>query len=425
LSELGWKYLTREDKAAILKGVEDGVAYGGPYHVEFHPADRCNIDCFFCSTAALRGTDEIPMPRFEEMLGELKEAGTRAIRLSGGGEPFFHRSIKPFLQAIAGSGIPIENVTTNAVLLRPEIVELILPVCDQITVSLNTGDEASYASMMKTNPKNFQRVVDNVKHLVAERRKRGLKRPLVNLQFLVWKENYRTIPGMYRLAREMGVDTILFNGLAYLTPEQHMSEAETEEMMGLYEQVVREDEFRKVACINSFEQDLTEQVNQMKRRIGGDRSSSPVRRAARFLMRDDFTLGEKVDHFARKARERRALKHNQGLEDYCIIGWHSMLVRTTGVVAPCCILQGKELGNVYQQSIRDVWHGEGYRQFRRELSRILKERSHWQYDEGTDKTVDAMCGQKNGCPIASFYYWPDLRFMRSFNESVKRLEGSA
>ena len=58
MSELGWKYLTADDKQQILQGIVDGVAYGGPYHVEIHPADRCNIDCFFCSTAALRGTEK-------------------------------------------------------------------------------------------------------------------------------------------------------------------------------------------------------------------------------------------------------------------------------------------------------------------------------------------------------------------------------
>lgn len=90
MSDLGWKHLTPSDKQAILRGIEDGVAHGGPYHVEIHPADRCNIDCFFCSTAALRGTDEVPMTPFEELLGELREAGTRSLRLSGGGEPLFH-----------------------------------------------------------------------------------------------------------------------------------------------------------------------------------------------------------------------------------------------------------------------------------------------------------------------------------------------
>src|SRR3954471_13398141 len=85
VSELGWKYLTAEDKANIVRGIRDGVAYGGPYHVEIHPADRCNIECFFCSTAALGGADELPLSRLEELIGELKTAGTRSIRLAGGG----------------------------------------------------------------------------------------------------------------------------------------------------------------------------------------------------------------------------------------------------------------------------------------------------------------------------------------------------
>src|SRR5256885_16756547 len=84
--ELGWKYLTEDDKQRIIEGVRDGVAYGGPYHVEIHPADRCNIDCFFCSTAALRGTDELSLTRLERRPARL----VRAHRVRTG---------CPFLQA--------------------------------------------------------------------------------------------------------------------------------------------------------------------------------------------------------------------------------------------------------------------------------------------------------------------------------------
>src|ERR1700682_4827152 len=83
MSELGWKYLTDGDKAEIVSGIHDGAPCGGPYPVEIYPADRCNIDCFFCSTAAIRGTDELPLSRLEEMIGELKDIGTRSVRLAG------------------------------------------------------------------------------------------------------------------------------------------------------------------------------------------------------------------------------------------------------------------------------------------------------------------------------------------------------
>src|SRR6266545_1677141 len=274
MSQLGWNYLTAEDKATILRGVRDGVAYGGPYHVEIYPSDRCNIDCFFCSTASLRGNDELPLARIEELVREMQQAGTRSIRFAGGGEPLFHRKTKDLLRLIGGSGIPIENITTNAVLLGEEVTDILLSGrCDEIIVSLNTADAESYARMMQTPARNFDRVLTNVQHLIAERKRRKSRIPEIVLQFLVWKENYRSIPKMYELARELDVDWILFNGLAFLRPEQEMTAEETAEMMRLYEQVVRIDEFRRIAQIDSFEQDLRPAVGAMAARLDAERRS--------------------------------------------------------------------------------------------------------------------------------------------------------
>jgi MoaA/NifB/PqqE/SkfB family radical SAM enzyme len=425
LSQLGWDHLTAEDKAAILKGIEDGVAYGGPYHVEFHPQDRCNIDCFFCSTASLRGKDEIPLLRLEEMLGELKEMGTRAIRLSGGGEPLFHRKIHDFLRVIQATGLPIENLTTNGVLLRSEIAELLVGTCEQVTVSLNTADAPTYGAMMQTNERNFQRVVDNVRGLVDAKRRRGARKPHVKLQFLVYKENFRQIPEMYRLGREAGVDSILFNGLAGLPAEKMMTAEETEEMLGLYEELLRVDEYRKIDVINSFEQDLSERVTRIGTKIGEERKAlSTVRRLARLAARRDFTLREKIEHHRRLRRHEAMKAANEGLGTHCLIGWHSMLVRSTGLVAPCCLLQGSELGNVYRQTVREVWHGEAYNRFRGELSRIMRQRTHWRHDPERDRTITPLCGPTGGCPIGSFYYYPDTPFLRTFNETVRRIAPS-
>jgi MoaA/NifB/PqqE/SkfB family radical SAM enzyme len=422
MSALGWKYLTPEDKAEIVRGVRDGVAYGGPYHAEIYPADRCNIDCFFCSTAAIRGTDELPLSRLEELIAELKDAGTRSVRLAGGGEPLFHRKTKDMLRAIAASGIPIENITTNAVLLREEVTDILLGpgVCDQIIVSLNTADGESYASMMQTTTRNFERVVENVKKLIIERERLRRSGPKIVVQFLVWKENYRTIPRMYALAREMGADEILFNGLSFLKPEQHMTAEETAEMMRLYEEVVRLDEFRHITTIESYEQDIEPLVQEMTARLDGERRArGKMANLIHLLTRDDLTLREKVAHRRRVAEMRRVQTANAGLEDPCIIGWHSMVIRTTGMVAPCCILQGSPLGNLFQQTVKDVWFGEPYARFRSELARIIRQRAEWSLDG--DQTVVAMCGGKGTdmCPVKSFYYRPDVGFRRELNAAIR------
>jgi MoaA/NifB/PqqE/SkfB family radical SAM enzyme len=421
MSSLGWNHLTDSDKATIARGVRDGVAYGGPYHAEIYPADRCNIDCFFCSTAAIRGNDELPLSRIEELMGELKEAGTRSVRLAGGGEPLFHRKTKDMLRAIAAAKLPIENVTTNAVLLGEEVAQILIGTCDEITVSLNTADPETYASMMQTPPRNFERVLANVRNLVAERKRQHAKGPLIELQFLVWRDNYRTIPRMYELARELDVDSIVFNGLSFLRPDQMMSPEQTAEMMRLYEQVVRVDEYRRIAIIESFEQDIRPMLAEMNARIESERQSrGRLGRLAHFVTRADVPLRQKIAHHRKVARlqkiERELAGLFQGTDEPCLIGWHSLVVRTTGMIAPCCILQASPLGNIFKQSVREVWYGEEYARFRRELSRIIRERDAWAHDAAADRTVVPMCGGKSAdgvCPIKSFYYRTDVPFVRA------------
>ena len=427
MTQMGWQYLTPQDKETILRGVRDGVAYGGPYHVEIYPADRCNIECFFCSTAAIRGTDELPMTRMEELLEELRKAGTRSIRLSGGGEPLFHRQTKAYLRAIATSGIPIENVTTNAVLMGEEVAGLLIDAhCDQVTVSLNTGDAETYASMMKTPPRNFDRVIANVRGLAAARRARGTSWPKINIQYLVWRDNYRSIPQMYTLAREIGADSILFNGLSFLQPDQKMSVEETAEMMRLYREVVRIDEYRTITSITSYEQDISEPLGRINAEIHEERQrAGRFRRYRDLLLRRDFTFSQKLAHRAKMREVERVNSEVENLSEECVIGWYSLVIRTSGAAAPCCILQGQELGNIYRQTLDEVWYGPGFAQLRRELSEIMDQGDEWVYDAGKHRYVNGQCaiGGSQACPIRSFYYRQDLPFMRTYNQTVMDRRG--
>ncbi|HEX3109441.1 MAG TPA: radical SAM protein, partial [Thermoanaerobaculia bacterium] len=298
MTALGWQHLDQRDKSNLLASMRSGTALPGPLHVEIHPADRCNIDCFFCSTATLRGTDEVPLRTWADFIHELKASGTRSVRLAGGGEPLFHRQIKEVLQVLKDERLPIENITTNGVLLTDKVVPQLLGSCDEITLSLNTGDPETYASMMQTPPKNFERVVKNAKNLIAARDQAKAKGPRLLVQFLVWKENFRSIPRMYDLAREMGADDIIFGGLAYLRPEQNMSASETDEMMRLYQSLLRRDENRRIRAIDTFEQDLRERVAAMNAELHQERARrSPLERATALLGDENFSFRERWDHF--------------------------------------------------------------------------------------------------------------------------------
>jgi len=87
-------------------------------------------------------------------------------------------------------------------------------------------------------------------------------------------------------------------------------------------------------------------------------SQSLVTRARRFVSEGEFSVRQKLRHHMRIRRARAVERSVDGFADPCLIGWYSMVVRTSGEVGPCCILQGKPLGNVYTQSLSEAWNGE-------------------------------------------------------------------
>src|SRR6266849_4497215 len=419
MSNIGWRHLTADDKSAILRGVADGKAYAGPFHAEIYPADRCNIECFFCSTAAIRGTDELSLQRIEELIDELKRAGTRSIRLAGGGEPLFHRKTKDMLRRISAARLPIENLTTNAVLLDEETAGILASCCDEVTVSLNTVGGESYSQMMQTPARNYDRVVTNVRNLISARKRAKRDQPLINLQFLVWRDNFRSLPQMYDLARELDVDAITFNGLSGLTPDQAMSDDEFAEMMRLYEDIIRRDEFRRIRTITSFEREISGDVAEMTTRISRERDGAPLlSRGSRFLRRDDYTLREKLAHGRRVRENHRGDQETASFDESCIIGWHTLVIRSHGLVAPCCILPTKVLGNIFKSSVEDIWYSEAYQKFRSELTAIMADPEGWEAGPD-DSTVVNMCGKRGefSCPMKSFYYVRDVPFVKQLERT--------
>jgi MoaA/NifB/PqqE/SkfB family radical SAM enzyme len=85
-----WEHLTSSEKSSILDAIARGAEPPPPRVVELSWQDRCNIDCFFCSTSDLRaGNFELSADTLESLFREMRTMGVRGVRLMGGGEPLF------------------------------------------------------------------------------------------------------------------------------------------------------------------------------------------------------------------------------------------------------------------------------------------------------------------------------------------------
>jgi len=173
--------------------------------VEIGPVSTCNHACEFCyyhETHTLR--DFIDADRLCRTFAELKSLGTKAIFYSGEGEPLLHKRIPDIIEAAALHGFD-QAVNTNATPLRGATMERILPHLSWIRVSLNGVDEADYARAHRTDPRDFQRVLDNLAQAVAFKRANDLE-VVIGTQFIFTGQTIDAIGALCRRVRDIGVD---------------------------------------------------------------------------------------------------------------------------------------------------------------------------------------------------------------------------
>jgi molybdenum cofactor biosynthesis enzyme MoaA len=407
-----WEHLSPGEKTAILRSIADGaVPPPPPRVVELSWQDRCNIDCFFCSTAEIRsGNFELSRERLEALIAEMAALGVRGVRLMGGGEPLFRKDAEPLIRSLGAHGLRIADVTTNGVLLTEPVVRALYAAgCDEICISLNTADPESYAAMMQTTPRNYGRVLENVRRAADIKREVGAECRL-RLQFLIYQDNYRQLPRMARVFRESGADTFWLNGLYPVRPMPTMSEDDIAEMLRLYEDVLAEDYFEHLEKFSFWEQAIADRIDASTRAVF---ARAPLARRARIKLRHTLTAGAK-----REAESAR-------LHEFCLVGWYSMTLNANGDAVTCCILQDHKtavLGSIHSSGLAAIWNGPGYARFRAELREIMARRGAIESgDFARSCVVEPLCAQKDACPNRSYYWAGDLPFRREFHRMVEAL----
>src|SRR5215210_1414314 len=117
----GWAEVSRERKREIIDALASNRQTRGPVHAELDLTDRCNVACYFCNKQDLRTKESIPLPKLTTLIDELAATGLKSVRLSGGGDPLFHRDVVNVIDYLAKKNVIVDNLTTNGVALNGEV----------------------------------------------------------------------------------------------------------------------------------------------------------------------------------------------------------------------------------------------------------------------------------------------------------------
>jgi len=398
-SSHGWGLVDARRKEELIRAIAAGRDTAGPLHAELDLTDRCNVACYFCNQQDTRTKLQIPLERVVELIDEMAEAGLASVRLSGGGDPLHHREILAVLDHFEARGVVLDNLTTNAVSLTPAVARrLVDQEAREVNVSLNTVDGADYRRMMQVKPAVFDRVLDNVRHLLAVRGERRL--PIVTLQFLLDRHNAERALEMDDLTREIGADRIVLSAVQQI-PDDRLAAADLldagdgERLLPVFTEL-----YRRHPPGDSLDLELNLDVQGLGPMLAAARRRAGAAPASPFPIAPSF----------------------RAEDGGCFFAWYSTAITGNGNVYPCCQLirpKGPVMGNVLEDGAAGVWHGERYARLRGEMREALLDGADRTLDPARFEILDPVCHTPGRCWLKTMYFQWDDAFYARLHEALE------
>jgi organic radical activating enzyme len=89
-----------------------------PYHVQFIPTNACNLDCPFCSCSKEDRSLFIDEDLLYKLVLKMKQCGTEAVTITGGGEPLLYPWFNEMIRAFETVGIKMGMVSNGLLLYQ-------------------------------------------------------------------------------------------------------------------------------------------------------------------------------------------------------------------------------------------------------------------------------------------------------------------
>jgi radical SAM protein with 4Fe4S-binding SPASM domain len=222
-------YLSRNWEEC-LKGIKRQKPVMGPFEVDIHITNACQLDCIGCWHYSPLLVEPKPIawkskhltqPVFESLVNDLSELGTRSLNFSGGGDPLAHPKVYDFIEYATAHGLKVKMVSNLLLARDPE--RLAKSGLRYVLANFSAGSPAVYKAYHSNQPEeSYDKLLEIVRILVAG----GIS---IDLNCVLSSVNYLDIENMIRVAADT-TKTISFKTLTStkdigtesvkLTPEQ-------------------------------------------------------------------------------------------------------------------------------------------------------------------------------------------------------------
>jgi radical SAM protein with 4Fe4S-binding SPASM domain len=190
--------------------VRKPVVWGMPLSYSIEPTNHCNLKCPECPSGLGILTRPLGLMKpefFKRIIDEISPTGFY-IQLFFQGEPYINKSLPDMIRYAQQKNIYV-SISTNGHFINNQNVDNVLnPAPDKIIYSMDGLDEETYQNYRVGG--TFAQAHEGL-CAITERKKTGkLKKPFVELQFIVMKQNEHLLDKMLDYGQKTGVDKVVF-----------------------------------------------------------------------------------------------------------------------------------------------------------------------------------------------------------------------
>ncbi len=186
------------------------VVWGRPVSYSIEPTNHCNLKCPECPSGlgSLTRPSGLMKPEFfEKLVDEISREGFY-LQMFFQGEPYINKNLPRMIRYAQEQNMYV-SISTNGHFINENNVDKVLDDApDKIIYSLDGLDEESYQNYRVGG--TFAQADEGLRALTARKKYRGLKKPFIELQFIVMKQNEHLLDDVLVYGREAGVDKVVF-----------------------------------------------------------------------------------------------------------------------------------------------------------------------------------------------------------------------
>ncbi len=281
------------------------VQWGYPVSVSFEPTTSCNLRCPECPSGLRAFTRPTGMLQKDFFTTTIDEIHRELLYLIFyfQGEPYLNPDFLEMVKYAGTKGIYTATSTNAHYLNDANAKRTVESGLDRLIISIDGTTQDVYQQYRVGG--QLEKVLEGARNIVKWKKELNSKKPFVFFQFLVVKPNEHQIEEIKKMATDVGVDEVRF----------------------------------KTAQVYDYETDPNRLIPSI----------------------------DKYSRYTKKADGTYAPKNK--LANRCWKMQHANVITWDGLVVPCCFDKDAmhQLGNLKNQSFKQVWHNENYKQFRRDL----------------------------------------------------------